>query len=213
MNATTKRWETILQPLLKIYGSRKHPLAYRNVYELTIMIVLSAQTTDALINSIAPTLFEKYPSFKSLAQATPSELYPFIQSVRGYRKKAEWIIAIAKSLANKQEYPRSIEELTSLPGIGRKTANVILRELGAPPQGIFIDLHVARVVPRLGITSETKPEKIEKALMSVLPQHLWHDAGMAFSYLGREVCRPKNPHCDNCPLFQHCAWYKDNKKS
>lgn len=212
MKALRQNWVEILQPILKTYGTRKHPLEYHNLYELTIMIVLSAQTTDALINALAPSLFQRYPSFAALAQATPSELYPFIKSVRGYRKKAEWILSIAKELQHRKEFPLTIDELTKLPGIGRKTANVILREAGAPPQGIFVDLHVARVAPRLGITTETKPDKIEKTLMNILPQELWHQTGMALSYLGRELCRPTKPQCEACPLSRSCAWFRKKER-
>lgn len=206
-----KNWNVLLRPLFRKYGKRKHPLAYNNPYQLVVMVVLSAQTTDALINSLAPEFFRHFPSFSSLAKATPEELYPFIKSVRGYRKKASWLVEIAKHIPNEKALPLTLEELTALPGIGRKTANVILREVGAPPQGIFVDLHVARVVPRLGIATETQPDKIERALMALLPAKYWHSAGMAFSYLGREICRPSKPLCPECLLQTCCVWYATNK--
>lgn len=207
-----KDWNALLLPLFKKYGTRKHPLHYENLYQLVVMIVLSAQTTDALVNSLAPALFKQFPSFRMLAKASPEELYPFIKSVRGFRKKAQWLVEIAKRIKEETSLPLTIEALTELPGIGRKTANVILREAGAPAQGIFIDLHVARVVPRLGITPETNPEKMEKILLSLLQQKYWHQAGMALSYLGREICRPTQPQCTECLLQSSCEWYTLQKR-
>jgi endonuclease-3 len=177
------------------------------------MVILSAQTTDALINKIAPEFFQRYPTMESLAQAQPEELYPLLKSVRGFRKKSEWIVAIARKLKTEENIPKTIDELTKLPGIGRKTANLILREMNAPPQGIFVDLHTLRVVPRLGITNGTKPEEIEKALLEILPKKYWHKAGMALSYLGREICRPKAPLCEQCLLQNNCSYYSNEKKN
>jgi endonuclease-3 len=211
MASSTKDWEIILQPLLKKYGSRKHPLEYQNYYQLLVMVILSAQTTDALINKIAPEFFQRYPTMESLAQALPEDLYPLLKSVRGFRKKAEWIVAIARKVKTEDNIPKTINELTKLPGVGRKTANLILREMDEPPQGIFVDLHTLRVVPRLGITNRTKPDEIEKALLEILPKKYWHKAGMALSYLGRETCRPKEPLCKQCLLKNDCSYYSQKK--
>jgi len=200
-------WTLSLQPLFKKYGKRKHPLEYTNTYQLIVVVVLSAQTTDVMVNKLAPEFFKKYYSFKNLAQAKPEDLYPLIKSVRGFRKKADWLVRIAHVLAARKDIPLTIEELLELPGIGRKSANVIIREAGGIPQGIFIDLHVLRVVPRLGITQEEKPEKIEKELMNIIPQMQWHAAGMSFSYLGRELCRPKDPTCIQCLLKKVCQYH------
>jgi endonuclease-3 len=197
-------WYLHLQPLLKKYGKRRHPLEYKNKYQLVVMVVLSAQTTDVMVNKLAPDFFKKFPSLKHLAMAYPEDLYPFIKSVRGFRKKADWLVRIAKTLADYKDIPLMIEELIELPGIGRKSANVIIREAGGTPQGIFVDLHVLRVVPRLGITKEEKPEKIEKVLMEIIPKRHWHAAGISFSYLGRELCRPTDPTCTKCMLKKIC---------
>ncbi len=202
-------WHSRLKPLLKKYGKRKHPLEYRNVYQLIAMVVLSAQATDVMINKLAPELFKKYPSFKHLAKAKPEDLYPFIKSVRGSRKKADWLIRIARAIGDDTKIPLTLDELVELPGIGRKSANVILREAGAPAEGIFVDLHVLRVVPRIGITKEEKPEKIEKVLMEAIPRDQWHAAGMSLSYLGRELCRPTDPACPECPVNGICEYHKN----
>jgi endonuclease III len=202
-------WNHALQPLFKKYGKRRHPLAYKNKYQLVVMVVLSAQTTDVIVNNLAPELFKKYPSMKHLASTTPEDLYPFIKSVRGFRKKADWLVRIGNALSDQKKIPLTIEELTQLPGIGRKSANVIIREAGGTPQGIFIDLHCLRVVPRLGITREEKPETMERILMNLIPQKHWHDAGMSFSYLGRELCRPTEPKCTECLLMKICRHYQN----
>ncbi len=200
-----------LQLLFKKYGKKKHPLEYANTYQLVVMVVLSAQTTDALVNKLAPKLFKQFPSMKHLAAAHPEELFPFIKSVRGFRKKADWLVRIAQVIGDDKRIPLTQEELTDLPGIGRKSANVIIREAGGASQGIIVDLHVLRVVPRIGLTAENTPEKMEKALMELIPRKYWNAAGMSFSHLGREVCRPTNPHCAECIMNSVCVYCKDNK--
>ena len=203
-------WNLYLQPLFKKYGKRQHPLEYKNKYQLVVMVVLSAQTTDVMVNKLALEFFKKFSSLKHLALAKPEDLYPFIKSVRGFRKKADWLVRIAQTLTDHKNIPLTIEELIELPGIGRKSANVIIREAGGMPQGIIVDLHVLRVVPRLGITKEEKPEKIEKVLMEIIPEKHWHAAGMSFSYLGRELCRPTNPTCTKCTLKKICQYHRDH---
>ena len=199
-----------LQLLFKKYGKKKHPLDYANIYQLMVMVVLSAQTTDAIVNKLASEFFKHFPSMKHLAAATPEELFPFIKSVRGFRKKADWLVRIADILDEKK-IPLTIKELIELPGIGRKSANAIIREAGGAPQGIIVDLHVLRVVPRLGITTEIKPDKIEKVLMELIPKNYWNTAGMSFSYLGRELCKPTKPNCSECVMNSVCKYCKDNK--
>ncbi|HVN47295.1 MAG TPA: endonuclease III [Bacteroidota bacterium] len=199
-------WLPHLQPLFKKYGNRPHPLEHHNTYQLVVMVVLSAQTTDKLINKIAPAFFQQFPSMKELAKATPEELHPWIKSVTGFRKKADWLVRIAQAIGDDKKIPLTMEALTELPGIGRKSANVILREAGGEPQGIFVDLHVLRVVPRIGITNEEKPEKVENVLLEIIPKKYWHKAGMAFSYLGREICRPTDPNCAECLLNDVCQF-------
>lgn len=200
-----------LQLLFKKYGKKKHPLNYANTYQLVVMVVLSAQTTDVLVNKLAPELFKHFPSMKRLAAAHPEDLFPFIKSVRGFRKKADWLVRIAQALSAEKNIPLTIKELTELPGIGRKSANVIIRETGGEAEGIIVDLHVLRVVPRLGIAAENKPEKTEKALMELIPKKYWNATGMSFSHLGRELCRPTEPHCAECVMNSICVYCKDNK--
>ncbi|RPI05204.1 MAG: endonuclease III [Ignavibacteriae bacterium] len=207
-----KKPDTILphlQSLFKKYGRKKHPLNYSNTYQLVVMVVLSAQTTDAAVNKLAPDLFRRTPSFPDLAAMRPEELYPFIKTVRGYRKKAEWLVQIAQAIGDEKNIPLLQSELTKLPGIGRKSANVIIREAGGEPQGIIVDLHVLRVVPRIGITAETNPVKMEKVLMDFIPKKYWNTAGMSFSHLGRELCRPTNPRCAVCCINTICEYHRN----
>ncbi len=200
-------WEQKLQPLIEKYKGRKHPLDYQNPYQLMIMVVLSAQDSDANINTIAPVFFHKYPNLKMLATANPEELQQDLSKVRNNRTKTAWLIEIAQTLKEDQNIPKNLTNLTALKGIGRKSANVILHELNLPAEGIIADLHVIRVAPRIGLTTDsTDGNKIEKQLMQEIPQHLWNDIGMAISFLGREICRPSNPKCNNCPVEQHCKF-------
>ncbi len=202
-------WTKAIQPLLKKYKKTKHPLDYKNIYQLLVMVVLSAQDSDRNINSIAPKLFDAYPNMKTLSRASEETLFPFISKVRNFANKAAWLIEIARAIKLDKNIPLTHEGLTSLKGIGSKSANVILREAGKPAEGVIVDLHVVRVAPRLGIATGTDPKKIEKQIKEILPQKYW-DAGMAMSFHGREICRPQ-PKCEICLMRSVCAYYKANK--
>lgn len=202
-------WPEAIQPLLKKYKNTKHPLDYKSIYQLVVMVVLSAQDSDRNINQLAPKLFEAFPDMKALSRATEETLFPFISKVRNFGNKTKWLIEIAKTIKEDKDIPLTHEGLTSLKGIGSKSANVILREAGKPAEGVIVDLHVVRVAPRLGIAIGTDPKKIEKQLIEILPKKDW-DAGMAMSFLGREICRPQ-PKCEICPMNKVCAYYKSNK--
>ena len=203
----TSDWETKLKPILKEYKEKKHPLEYQNTYQLLVMVVLSAQDSDANINKIAPALFASFPTLKSLSKTDIETFIPYISKVRNYPTKAGWLMEIAKTIKNDEDIPLTMQELTALKGIGRKSANVILRETGNPAEGIIADLHVIRVAPRIGIIKESKDgNKVEKDLMQVLPKSIWSEIGMAISFLGREICRPK-PKCEECLLADICHYY------
>ncbi|MDP4262545.1 MAG: endonuclease III [Bacteroidota bacterium] len=202
-------WTKAIQPLLKKYKGKKHPLDYENTYQLVVMVVLSAQDSDRNINNLAPKLFEAFPNMQALAKATPETLYPLIGKVRNFANKTKWLAEIAQKIKKDSNIPLTLDQLTELPGIGRKSANVILRESGVTPEGVIVDLHVVRVAPRLGLASGTDPKKIEKQIMDLLPQKDW-DAGMAMSFLGREICRPQ-PKCDICLMNKVCAFYNGKK--
>ncbi len=201
-------WPVAIKPLLKKYKTQQHPLEYKNIYQLLVMVVLSAQTTDNIVNLVAPKLFESFPDMQSLATATPETLTPLISKVRNFANKANWLIEIAGKIKSDKNIPLTHDELTQLKGIGSKSANVILREAGKPAEGVIVDLHVVRVAPRLGIARGSDPKIIEKQIMERLPKKQW-DAGMAMSFLGREICRPK-PLCEQC-LMRKVCWYYNTK--
>lgn len=199
-----------MKPLLKKYKGKQHPLEYKNLYQLVVMVVLSAQDSDRNINKLAPALFEAFPDMKSLSRADAEALLPFIRKVRNFGNKSKWLLEIARTVQDDKKIPKTMEELTALPGIGRKSANVIMREAGVKAEGIVVDLHVVRVAPRIGIATGTDPKKIEKQLMEAIPQKDWGEIGMAISFLGREICRPSHPEHAECPVSQHCAYFKAN---
>lgn len=208
-NATD--WTTNLDPILTKYKGRKHPLEYHNLYQLMVMVVLSAQDSDANINKIAPILFEAYPNMESLAVSNVEALIPHISKVRNFGTKANWLIEIAQTIQKDENIPLTMDGLVALKGIGRKSANVILREAKIPAEGIIADLHVIRVAPRIGLIPETKDGiKAEKQLMQVLAKEIWGEIGMAISFLGREICRPQ-PKCPECPINSICEYYKNIK--
>jgi len=202
-------WSEALQPLLDKYKSTPHPLDYKNLYELLVMVVLAAQTTDKLVNDIAPLLFKAFPNMKALSKADAESIYPFTSKVRNFRNKTKWLMEISQAIKEDKNIPVTLDALTSLPGIGRKSANVIMREAGAEAEGVVVDLHVVRVAPRLGIASGDNPTKIETQIMASIPQKDWGQIGMAISFLGREICRPTDPDCENCIVKQVCEHYRE----
>lgn len=201
-------WSGKLAPVLKQYEGRKHPLDYHNRYQLLIMVVLSAQDSDAHINSIAPAFFETYPNIASISVTDIDSLLSHISGVQNFNNKANWLLEIAKNLKKDSNIPLTMHGLTALKGVGRKSANVIMRESHVPVEGIIADLHVIRVAPRIGLIPETKDGiKAEKQLMQVFPKAIWGEIGMALSFLGREICRPK-PKCPICSIKDICNYYR-----
>jgi endonuclease-3 len=201
-------WSTALKPMQVRYKGTKHPLNYENIYQLLVAVVLSAQDSDKHINQVGPPFFKAFPDMRSLARADAEALFPFISKVRNFGNKTKWLLDLAKKIKDDKNIPLTMDELIELPGIGRKSANVIMREAGKKPEGVIVDLHVLRVAPRLGIASGTDPKKIEKQIMEVIPQKDW-GIGMDMSFLGREICRPTNPKCPECPVNKCCAYYRN----
>lgn len=198
-------WSEAIQPLLRKYKGKRHPLEFQNLYQLIVVVILSARSTDAFINSIAPKLFAAFPDLESLAAVSPKALFPYLAGITNFANKAKWLTAIAAQIKTDKNIPLSLEKLIELPGIGRKSANVILRGAGKKLEGVIVDVHVLRVAPRLGIVKEMDAGPMEERLMALLPPKEW-DAGMAMSFLGREVCTPK-PKCDSCLMNKVCLYY------
>lgn len=205
-------WKKEITPLIKKYKGKRHPLEYNSTYELMVMVVLSAQDSDRNINKIAPELFQAFPDMKALSKASAESLYPFVGKVRNFGNKTKWLLEIASTVKADKNIPTTLEELTALPGIGRKSANVIMREIGVKAEGIIVDLHVVRVAPRIGLATGTDPKKLEKQMMDLLDPKDWGEAGMAISFLGREICRPTNPKCPECVMNSVCLFYKSLQK-
>jgi endonuclease III len=199
-------WSKAIKPLLKKYKGEKHPLEYKNTYQLLVMVILAAQDSDKHINQVAPGFFKVYPTMKALSKASVDEVLPHLIKVRNSRNKTNWLVNIARQVKTDSKIPMDMEQLVELPGIGRKSANVIRRESGEPPEGVMVDLHTARVAPRLGMVKSTDPKKIEEELMQLLPRKQW-DVGMSLSFHGREICRPK-PLCDICFMNKVCEYYR-----
>lgn len=199
-------WKKELTPIIQKYKLKKHPLQYHNLYQLVIMVILSAQDSDENINRITPNFFDTFSNMEILAKAKIDQIIPYINHVKFYENKAEWILNIARTIKKDENIPLSMKKLTAIKGIGRKSANVILKEAGITLEGIMTDLHVIRVVPRIGIINPTKDGiKAEKELMAVLPREIWSEIGMAISFLGRETCRP-TPKCTECPINSCCKY-------
>jgi endonuclease III len=203
-----KDWQAALTPLIAKYKGKQHPLDYKNTYQLLVMVVLSAQDSDKNINSLAPALFDVFPNMEALSNATIDTLLPFVRKIRNFDNKSKWLVALSQTIKTDDNIPLTMAGLTALPGLGRKSANVIMREAHQPAEGVIVDLHVVRVAPRLGIATGEDPKKIEKQIMEVIQPADWGEVGMAISFHGRETCRPTNPKCDECIVKNSCAYFK-----
>jgi endonuclease-3 len=195
----------IIRRLERVYPN-KLELNFNSPFELLIAVILSAQTTDAKVNEITRTLFQKYSSPKDFLRAPLEELERDISSINYYKNKAKFIKGACHMLVEKYsgELPKSIEELTELPGIGRKSANMILYNAFGINEGIAVDTHVARVSKRLELTEQEKPEKIEEDLMKITPKEEWGKLSNLFILHGRYVCTAKNPKHKECVLYDLC---------
>lgn len=187
------------------YPDRRPLLNYTTPYELLIAVILSAQTTDAGVNKVTPLLFRRFPGPDDLAAADQAEVEEIIRPTGFFRMKAAHIIKTAAALPDRsgQTLPGTMKELTSLPGVGRKTANVILYHIFDQP-AIIVDTHFKRVSKRLGFTKYTEPEKIEKQLLRAIPREIQSDFSMTLNLHGRKYCHARKPDCAPCPLAPLC---------
>ena len=202
----SKRTREILDIIDSQYGAVHAPyLEYENPWQLLFATIMSAQCTDARVNMVTKDLYKKYPTLQSFADADLAELEKDIHSVGFYHNKAKNIIACAKKLISEYsgEVPNDIDELTSLPGVGRKTANVIRGNIYGEPS-IVVDTHVGRISRRLGLTKETDPVKVEFDLMKKLPKDHWIMWNLHLIRFGREICEARNPKCEECFLRGYC---------
>lgn len=202
----TNRVEEIAQTLQEHNPHPQTELVHKNEYELAVSVMLSAQTTDKKVNQVTPALFQKYPTWEKLATADLTEVQRLIRPVNFYKGKAERLIKAAQKVVASfgGKLPHTMEELTTIPGVARKSANVILQEAWGIAEGVVVDTHVIRVSNRLGLTTQKDPVKIEKDLMCLLPQKYWRNFSGALVLHGRYICTAKNPKCGECALSKLC---------
>ncbi len=175
-------------------------LTHANAFQLLCATVLSAQTTDVAVNKATPALFAKYPTAKVMAAAEPLDLEPLVSTLGFFRMKAKSLVGLARALMANQkgEVPQTLDELVKLPGVGRKTANVVLGVIWGKPEGVVVDTHVQRLSQRLGWSHETEPPKIEQDLSKLLPRDRWDMTSHVLIFHGRRVCFAKKPNCEGC---------------
>ncbi len=202
----TARRHEILRKLKKLYPDAECALYFCNAYELLIATILSAQSTDKTVNEVTPALFAKYPAPRELAQADLAELEGLIHATGFFRAKARNLLGCAQVLVTQHrgEVPQTMAELTALPGVGRKTANVVLGNAFGKNEGIVVDTHVQRLSQRLGFTKQTQPEKIEQDLVRWVPQKDWTVFSHRLILHGRQVCAARKPKCEACALTRKC---------
>ena len=198
---------SVLDKLKVRYPRMGTALEYESPWQLLVVTVLSAQTTDENVNKVAPRLFERYPTPSDLADADPEEVEKIVYSTGFYRQKTKSIIALSQDLEERHggEVPADLDALTQLRGVGRKTASVVLAEVWDIP-AIAVDTHVRRVAGRLGLTNQANPVKIERDLMALYPTATWSGISMRFIQFGRDTCDAQRPDCGHCELFRLCEW-------
>lgn len=201
----------IYSRLLSIYPhTETHFLTFRNPYECIVMTILSAQTTDLTVNRVAPPLFERYPSPEALALADPEDVEEIIRPTGFYHTKARHIIGSARMIIERFSglVPDRMEELMTLPGVGRKTANIVLHHSYGINAGVAVDTHVRRLSERIGLSSSRDPNQIEQDLMRLYPQALWGEITYLLIRHGREVCNARRPACTICIIRDLCAYFQ-----
>ncbi len=199
------RARTVVEGLRAAYPDIDVPLDHATPFQLLVAIILSAQCTDARVNQVTPALFAAVPDAAAMAAADPQEIERLIYSTGFFRSKARNLIAMAQAVVTRfgGEVPSRMEDLVSLPGVGRKTANVIIGH-GFRTPGIAVDTHVLRLSRRLGLTDATDPVRVERDLAALWPRREWSDTSMRLIYHGRQVCTARTPHCEACIFAGWC---------
>ena len=203
----------VLDILEETYPDAECALNHKNVYELIVAVALSAQTTDKSVNQVSPALFERYPDAETLAAAEPSEVEEYIKRIGMYRTKAKNIVAMAQKICCDfvGKVPNDYDSLISLPGVGRKTANVVLA-VGFGQQRIAVDTHVFRVANRIGLADEKDVLKTELSLMERVPEERWSRTHHSLIFHGRQCCDARKPKCDSCPVNIYCEYVCGKKQ-
>jgi endonuclease-3 len=198
--------KTLLTRLHEAHPDARYELDWTTPFELLVATILAAQCTDERVNRVTATLFQKYRGPQAFADADTAELEEDLKPTGFYKQKTKSVQAMSRELLAKfgGEVPRTVEELTTLPGVARKTANVVLNTAFNLASGIIVDTHVARVSQRMGLSKKEKPEEIEKDLMKLVPQDEWTFFGPATVLHGRYTCTARKPKCDACPMSDIC---------
>ena len=198
--------DSIISILKEQYPDALCALQYEKDYELMIAVRLSAQCTDARVNMITPALFAAYPTLESIAQANVADIEQYVHSCGFYRQKAKDIVQACQILIEKHggKGPGTMEELLALPGVGRKTANLLLGDIFAVPGSVVCDTHCIRICGRLGLSKGKEPEKVEQQLRKILPPEESSDFCHRIVLFGRDICTARSPKCEKCPLAIHC---------
>lgn len=207
--AKVERAVEVCRRLDEKYGPVECFLDHTNPFRLVISVLLSAQTTDAQVNRVTPELFRRFSTPEAMAAASPEEVAEIIRSLGFYKTKARHCVEAAQAIVADfgGEVPHTMAELTSLPGVGRKTANIVLNVSFGIVEGIAVDTHVNRIAHRLGLSPKThakEPLKTEQDLLAILPRELWKDVNHQWIRFGREVCPARSPKCEGCPLEDIC---------
>lgn len=204
----------IIETLKKMYPDAKCSLDFSTPFQMLVSVVLSAQCTDERVNKTTPGIFSKYSTPQDFADMDIELLEELIHPCGFYKTKAKNLKRTAQILVEKYDgiVPNNMEDLMSLPGVGRKSANVIMLEAFDLPQGIAVDTHCKRIANRLGFSSQSDPAKIEQDLLKVIPKEYYKDVNHIFIWHGRNVCTSQKPKCDSCKLQQYCKFYKSNKQ-
>jgi len=203
-----ERANKILDILEQAHPEATCALHYKNPYELVMATILSAQCTDERVNMVTPTLFARYPTPQALAGARPEDVEEIIRSTGFYRAKTKSLLGNARALVADHggEVPRSMEAMVKLPGVGRKTASVVLGHVYDIAEGIAVDTHVLRVSNRLGIARGDDPIEVERQLMAIIPRERWTRTTDLIIFHGRKICDARRPLCGQCPVFALCRW-------
>ena len=200
----------IIEILKNTYPDAKCSLDFSNPFEMLVAVILSAQCTDERVNKTTPLLFSKYSTPKDLAEIDIAELENLIHPCGFYKNKAKNIKETARIIEEQYDgkVPETMEKLMVLPGVGRKTANVVMLEAFNNPQGIAVDTHCKRIANRIGFSNEKEPEKVEQDLLKVIPKQYYKDVNHIFIWHGRNTCMARNPDCVNCSIKNFCKEHK-----
>lgn len=195
-----------LERLHRIHPDAHCELDHEGPFQLLCATVLSAQTTDVAVNKATPKLFANYPDAKTLAKADPTEIEPYVATLGFFRMKSKSLVGLARALVEKHggEVPRTMPELVKLPGVGRKTANVVMGVIWHAPDGVVVDTHVQRISQRLKWTKNDDPVKIEQDLCKILPRDKWDIASHILIFHGRRICFARKPNCEGCGINDTC---------